>query len=89
LDQESLLVEQEENLNRRVALRSALEVLNPRERRILEARHLADKRMTLEFLADEYAISSERVRQIEASAFEKLRRAVRIDVARIEALQVA
>jgi len=85
-DQESLLVEQEETDNRRLALRGALEVLNPRERRIFEARRLADHPVTLEYLSEEFGVSRERVRQIEVRAFEKVQAAVRTGVARIEAI---
>jgi RNA polymerase sigma-32 factor len=53
----------------------ALGVLNPRERRIFEARRLADEPMTLEALSGEFGISRERVRQIEVRAFEKIQSA--------------
>ena len=85
-DQEHLLVEQEEIDNRRVALRGALNVLNERERRIFEARRLADDPVTLEELSTEFGVSRERVRQIEVRAFEKVQDAVRSGVARLEAL---
>jgi hypothetical protein len=52
-------------------------VLNKRERRIFEARRLADEPITLEDLTEEFAISRERVRQIEARAFEKVRKEVK------------
>ncbi len=84
-DQEHLLVDQEEASNRQLALRSALDVLNPRERRIFEARRLAEDPITLEELSEEFAVSRERVRQIEVRAFEKVQSAVRAGVARIEA----
>ncbi|MGC2223729.1 MAG: RNA polymerase sigma factor RpoH, partial [Methylocella sp.] len=58
--QEHTLAEREETGNRIVALRNALGVLNPRERRIFEARRLADEPMTLEALSDEFDISRER-----------------------------
>ena len=83
--QESLLADQEEKDNRLGALRSALGVLNDRERRIFEARRLADDPITLEDLSDEFDISRERVRQIEVRAFEKVQAAVKSGVARIEA----
>ena len=54
------------------ALREALEVLNPRERRIFEARRLAEDPITLEQLSEEFGVSRERVRQIEAKAIRKL-----------------
>jgi hypothetical protein len=53
-----------------------LTVLNDRERRIFEARRLADEPITLEELADEFGVSRERVRQIEVRAFEKVQKAV-------------
>jgi RNA polymerase sigma-32 factor len=76
LSQESRLMESEEFENRRKALGEALTTLNERERHIFEARRLADEPMTLEELADEFDISRERVRQIEARAFEKVQRAM-------------
>ncbi len=82
--QEKLLVDREESDNRIGALRSALGVLNDRERRIFEARRLAEDPMTLEALSDEFDISRERVRQIEVRAFEKVQSAVKAGVARIE-----
>ncbi len=82
--QELRLAESEELDNRRQALLHALGVLNERERRIFEARRLADDPITLEELADEFGVSRERVRQIEARAFEKVQKAVRNCVAAME-----
>jgi RNA polymerase sigma-32 factor len=76
-NQETRLVEDEESDNRRKALGEALSVLNERERRIFEARRLADDPVTLEDLAAEFGVSRERVRQIEVRAFEKVQRAVK------------
>ena len=70
--------------NRLKALRGALDVLNPRERRIFEARRLADDPVTLEQLSEEFGVSRERVRQIEVRAFEKVQAAVKTGVARME-----
>ena len=75
--QEQLLAEQDELENRRGMLSSAVAVLNDRERRIFEARRLAEDPMTLEELSAEFGISRERVRQIEVRAFEKVQDAVR------------
>ena len=75
--QEAVVVEQEEADNRLGALREALSVLNPRERRIFEARRLVDQPVTLEELSDEFSVSRERVRQIEVRAFEKVQEAVK------------
>jgi RNA polymerase sigma-32 factor len=83
--QESTLAESEELGNRRAALSDALAVLNERERRIFEARRLTDEPVTLEDLAAEFAVSRERVRQIEVRAFEKVQKAVKNRVAAIEA----
>jgi RNA polymerase sigma-32 factor len=71
-DQETTLAASEEFDNRRKTLSDALTVLNERERRIFEARRLADDPITLEDLAAEFGVSRERVRQIEVSAFEKV-----------------
>ena len=83
-DQESALAEREENDTRLGALRGALSVLNPRERRIFEARRLADEPVTLEELSAEFGVSRERVRQIEVRAFEKVQAAVKAGVARAQ-----
>jgi len=82
--QERVLAENEEFSNRRKALGEALGVLNDRERRIFEARRLADSPITLEELADEFGVSRERVRQIEVRAFEKVQNAVKHRVAAME-----
>ncbi|MBO0756523.1 MAG: sigma-70 family RNA polymerase sigma factor, partial [Bradyrhizobiaceae bacterium] len=87
--QEAQLAESEEFDNRRKALTDALTVLNDRERRIFEARRLADNPVTLEDLAEEFGVSRERVRQIEVRAFEKVQKAVKNRIAAIEAPPVA
>jgi RNA polymerase sigma-32 factor len=83
-NQEATLTESEELGNRRRALSDALSVLNDRERRIFQARRLAEDPVTLEQLADEFGVSRERVRQIEVRAFEKVQKAVRNRVAAME-----
>jgi len=75
--QETVMAAHEELDNRRKALSSALDVLNDRERRIFQARRLADDPVTLEELAAEFGVSRERVRQIEVRAFEKVQKAVK------------
>jgi RNA polymerase sigma-32 factor len=82
-DQESRLAESEQLENRKKALGEALSVLAKRERRIFEARQLADDPITLEGLAVEFGISRERVRQIEVRAFQKVQRAVQVAIARM------
>src|SRR2546423_531743 len=83
-NQEVLMAEHEEFDHRREALNGAIGVLNPRERRIFEARRLAEDPMTLEDLASEFGVSRERVRQIEVRAFEKVQSAVKGTIARQE-----
>ncbi|MBB3965001.1 RNA polymerase sigma factor RpoH [Rhizobium metallidurans] len=75
--QEDVLIEQDELDTRRRMLAKAMSVLNDRERRIFEARRLAEDPVTLEDLSSEFDISRERVRQIEVRAFEKVQDAVR------------
>jgi len=82
--QEATLAATEELDNRRAALSDALKVLNDRERRIFEARRLADEPVTLEDLAAEFGVSRERVRQIEVRAFEKVQKAVKNHVAAMD-----
>ena len=75
-DQETQLAEQEEFDSRMVLLREAMDGLNDREKRILEARRLSDSPITLEELSEEFGVSRERVRQIEVRAFEKIQKRV-------------
>jgi RNA polymerase sigma-32 factor len=57
-------------------LLSALNSLNERERFIVRERKLRDQPRTLESLGDELNLSKERVRQLEAAAFGKMRKAL-------------
>ena len=82
---EALLAGRDETDRQQKALNHAIGVLNPRERRIFEARHLSDQPMTLEDLAVEFNVSRERVRQIEVRAFEKVRKAAKNRVAETQA----
>ncbi len=75
-DQEERFVETEELGHRRNYLKSALSDLSDRERRIFEARRLAEDPATLEDLSTEFGVSRERIRQIEVRAFEKVQKAV-------------
>jgi RNA polymerase sigma-32 factor len=72
VDQETFLSESEELSNRRALMTEAMDQLTDRERHILSERRLRDDPLTLEELSQEYGVSRERVRQIEARAFEKL-----------------
>jgi RNA polymerase sigma-32 factor len=60
--------------NRTAGLKGALQKLDPRSRRIIEARWLReDDQATLQELADEYGVSAERIRQIESKALKSMR----------------
>jgi RNA polymerase sigma-32 factor len=61
-------------VNRSEGLRSAMEKLDARSRRIIEARWLREEdAATLQELADEYGVSAERIRQIESKALKTMR----------------
>jgi RNA polymerase sigma-32 factor len=75
--QEERLVESQEGSQRKGYLDKALGTLNDRERRIFEARRLAEEPVTLEDLSAEFGVSRERIRQIEVRAFEKVQKAVK------------
>jgi RNA polymerase sigma-32 factor len=72
--QDVTVAEKQEADIRHDLLREALVSLNDRERHILTQRRLVEEPQTLEDLSQEYAISRERVRQIEVRAFEKLQK---------------
>ena len=84
-DQEERLVESEELSQRRAYLAKAMATLNDRERRIFEARRLAEDPATLEDLSEEFGVSRERIRQIEVRAFEKVQAEVQKAARRDEA----
>jgi RNA polymerase sigma-32 factor len=74
----SRLLETEESERLRSAgLARALAELDPRSRRIIETRWLREKdALTLHDLAAEFKVSAERIRQIEAKALEKMKKAM-------------
>jgi RNA polymerase sigma-32 factor len=55
---------------------AAMQGLNPRERFIVAERKLKENPRTLESLGEELGLSKERVRQLEAAAFAKMRRSL-------------
>ena len=62
---------------RAAGLDEALKTLDPRSRRIIEARWLREKNtLTLHDLAAEFNVSAERIRQIEAKALERMKKAM-------------
>jgi RNA polymerase sigma-32 factor len=74
-DDPGRILEHEESVrNRSEGLAQALATLDSRSRRIIESRWLReDDSLTLHQLADEFGISAERVRQVEAQAMKKMR----------------
>jgi RNA polymerase sigma-32 factor len=64
----------DEDASERVS--SALATLDDRSRQILQRRWMTDQKATLHELADEYGVSAERIRQLEANAIKKLRKLV-------------
>ncbi|PIE10232.1 MAG: RNA polymerase sigma factor RpoH [Rhodobacterales bacterium] len=71
-DQAGDYAERDELETRRAMLAEAMDVLNDRERDILQQRRLSDETVTLEDLSGQYDVSRERIRQIEVRAFEKI-----------------
>jgi RNA polymerase sigma-32 factor len=59
--------------NRMETLSAALQKLDDRSRDIIQRRWLNDEKATLQDLADEYGVSAERIRQVEANAMKKMR----------------
>ena len=75
-NQEVEIIESDELSHQRRMLESAMSELNERERHIFTQRRLIEEPMTLEELSQIYKISRERVRQIEARAFEKVEHSI-------------
>ena len=71
-NQEASFADTEEYLIKKNILSDSLEYLNERERDIISDRQLSENPLTLEELSNRYGVSRERIRQIEAKAFEKL-----------------
>ncbi|WP_367364539.1 RNA polymerase sigma factor RpoH [Candidatus Tisiphia endosymbiont of Nedyus quadrimaculatus] len=71
--QELRLISHEDSVNKHNLLTQAMKILNDRELHILTERKLKDSPKTLDTLSIEYKISKERIRQIENTAFEKVK----------------
>jgi RNA polymerase sigma-32 factor len=76
LDQELIVSQKQEFDDKKELLYEAMEILNDREKEILQARRLSDEPKTLEELSQKYKISRERIRQIETKAFERLQKSM-------------
>ncbi len=84
-NQEEMLAALQENdlLQREIA--TALSGLNEKERFVIEHRITADEPLTLQDIADRFAISRERVRQIEVGALKKMKNALTPLIAQVNA----
>ena len=89
-NQEQVLADHQEFAGRKALLAPAMKTLTQRERHILAERRLKEEPVTLEELARHYGISRERVRQIEARALEKLRKAMKgaVTAAKVEGMPI-
>ena len=76
LDQELIVSQKQEYEDKKELLKSAMKILNEREKEIITARRLSEEPETLEDLSKKYKISRERIRQIETKAFEKLQKSM-------------
>ncbi len=76
INQESYLLASESKQLYKKAAGQALQVLNERERTIINWRILSDAPLTLEEIGHKLSISRERVRQLEKRALEKMRLAL-------------
>ena len=75
-DPQSLVVDDDWQQDLRERMLDSLDELDDRSRDILQSRWLSEQKRTLQNLADEYGVSAERIRQIEAAAIRKLRGAM-------------
>lgn len=73
---EETIMAADELARRRAMMPGAMAGLSPRERDILTQRHIEEERPTLETLSRKYGVSRERIRQIEAAALAKFRKAM-------------
>ena len=65
--------EEQDERRKRMLLNSALSNLSGREQEIIAARYKDEKKTNLEDLGQKYNVSSERIRQIESRALEKIK----------------
>ena len=70
---EECTIENIDGFRRKMAMIGALKKLSPREQRVIVRRRFSDEPETLEVIGNSMSISKERVRQIEARAFQKLK----------------
>jgi len=73
---EEIVVQSNWDDHQKRALYSAMNTLSDRDRLIVERRHMAEEPATLKDLSEDFGVSIERVRQLEARAMKKLKEAV-------------
>lgn len=76
-NQESEIIYKDELNKRKHALENAMNALNEREQKIIAGRRLEEPPKTLEEMSQKLSVSRERVRQLEVSAFDKLKKALK------------
>ena len=76
LDQELIISQRQEYDDKKDLLYKSFNILNDREKEIIQERRLSENPKTLDELSKKYKISRERIRQIETRAFEKLQKAM-------------
>lgn len=87
LNQEQLIAHRQDWELKRRLLFQAVGMLNDREREILTARRLSEPHKTLEELSQTFAISKERVRQLENQAFNKVQTTVLTELMKTQGKQ--
>ena len=83
-NQEASFAETEEYLLKKNIMNDALQILTDREKNIICERQLSENPLTLEDLSIRYDVSRERIRQIEAKAFEKLQNEMKLKAKEIK-----
>ena len=73
-NQEELVASNQEKNLRLGVLRNAISTLSDREQDIIKQRKLSEVPVTLDVLSKKYKISSERIRQIEETAIQKIKK---------------
>ncbi len=73
-NQEEIVIREEQKNELKMGINAALKMLNEREKYIIDKRLLSDNQHTLEEIGSKFKISRERVRQIEKSARNKIRK---------------
>jgi len=79
ISQEQMVIDSQEKSQQVTLLKQALLQLNEREKDIILKRQLSENPPTLDDLSKIYKISKERVRQVESSALDKIKKFIRIN----------